>query len=235
MTVVDTRSVHPTMAQMPGTKRQPRNELKPEDFMTLLTEQLKHQNPMQPMDSSAMLQNISQLSALKSNMQMQDTLKHLEANINNSLGNTQFVTASQLVNKKVEILSNVSPLTDEGLQGSVSVPAGATNVTITVKDPTGANVVKTIELGNSKDPKSAGLMDFNWDGVKEEKEGKKVLYDPGLYQISATAVVGGKQVPLDYTMGTFKVNSVALGSDQNVVLNLQDAGGKKLQDVIKIL
>jgi flagellar basal-body rod modification protein FlgD len=222
----------------PTAPRQPRNELQPDDFLKLFTEQLKHQNPMKPTDSNSILQTMSQLSALKSNNKMQDTLKSLQENVNSSLANTQFVTASHLINRKVEVVSDVSPLNKEGLNGSVSVPAGATNVTIAIKDTAG-NTVKTIPLGNPQDAKHSGLMDFSWDGKKGEEtdaDGTKhtTYYDPGLYKISATAVMNNKEQPLQYTMGTFNVNSVALGND-GVVLNLQDKGGTRMVDVVKIL
>jgi flagellar basal-body rod modification protein FlgD len=218
--------------QMPDSQhaRKPSSELKPDDFMTLFIAQLKHQNPMQPTDSSAILQQMSQLSALKSNNQMQDTLKGLEKNIDLSLDRTQLLQATQSVGRDVEVLSKSAPLTKSGLNGSVSIPQLqpgeiAKKVTLTITDAEG-HEVKKIALDDAKD---AGLIDFKWDGLKDDM----TPYEQGDYKISATAEIGGKVKPL-ITLGTFKVNSVALGTD-GVVLNLDRAGGVSIKNIIKYL
>lgn len=53
------------------------NGLTSEDFMKILIEQLKNQDPTDPMDSDQMLSQISQMRSLQSNIELQTTLKSL--------------------------------------------------------------------------------------------------------------------------------------------------------------
>lgn len=210
--------------------RQDRTKLNPDDFVKLFLTQLTHQNPLQPTDSSAILQQMSQVSSIEAANNMQKSMSALADSVHASLANTQLLQATALVGKNVEIQSGVSPLVknNEGqiLNGSVFVPDAASDVTVTIKDPTGKNVVKTIELGKTM---SSGLLDFNWDG----KDLNGNVMDPGYYQITATATLNGKQEQVG-TAGSFKINSVGL-DQQGVIFNVDGLGGKHAGDIIKIL
>ena len=203
-----------------------KTKLDPDDFMKLMLAQLRMQNPLKPYDNSAMLQNMAQISSL-------DATKSLQASINNldtNMGKSQVLSASQLVGRKANFPSDVSPLVaDEGLGGSVIVPGKATEVTVTIKDKNGKDV-KTITLGAS----AAGVADFKWNGVADGvTDGTKM--EPGFYTISAAATIDGQQVQT-MTAGTFKITSVALNPKTNeVILNVDGLGGMKMNEMLKIL
>ena len=120
----------------PGVSQtQDRTQLNPNDFIKLFMTQLTHQNPMQPTDSSAILQQMSQIATIQASNDMQKSMADLSANVNASLTNTQLLQATQLVGHGVEIESGVSPLVKNGndqlLSGSVMVPSAASDVTVT--------------------------------------------------------------------------------------------------------
>ncbi len=200
-----------------------RKELTKDDFMTIFLTQMRMQSPLKPYDSAAMLQNMSMLTSLASSEELQKSIQGLGLNIAKS----QVMTASGLIGKKVQIPAGVSPLVkDEGLSGSVILPAAVTSVTITIKDSNG-NVVKTIEKGAS----GSGVLDFDWDG--KDANGGPMKED--FYKISATATINGKSVDV-HTAGTFKVGSVAMNpATGSVILNVDGLGGVDMGEIIKIL
>lgn len=202
--------------------------LKPDDFITLFLKQMTMQNPMEPMDNSEILSQMADISAISASEQTQDTLKDIQKSISMSLGNTNLLTATNLIGKKVEVPSGVSALVPgEGLSGSVLMTTPGDNIKVTVKNEQGL-VVQEIPLGSASSP---GLVEFNWNGLKPDG----TSYESGYYQISATATVGGKQQQID-TAGAFKVKSVASNPNTgDLILNVDGLGGMGIQDVIKIL
>jgi len=216
-------------AAQSNTKTALKKELSPDDFITLFLAQMRNQNPMNPTDSSAVLQQMSQISAISASKAMQDTLNDVSKSVDSALSKTQVLQATQLIGKRVEVPSKFSPYSaTEGLSGSALLSGPAESVTITIKDMTG-NVVKTINNGPSK---TGGLVDFNWDGM--DNNGVKQTVD-GAYQVSATATTAGKITTVP-TAGSFKVNSVGLNQKNGgIVLNLEQIGGTGLEDIVKIL
>lgn len=89
--------------------------LKGEDFMKILTFQLQNQNPMEPMDSSEMLGQISSLNSLR----LSESLDLFTRNQNNSLGqgflgkNVEIETLDETGKAKI-IQGPVSAITNLG-------------------------------------------------------------------------------------------------------------------------
>lgn len=202
------------------------------DFMNLFLAQLKHQDPTQPSDSSTLLQQMATMGSMSATAEMEQKMDSLVQTFQSTMGNSQVLAATQLIGKQVEVQNNVSPLVQNSdnsltLAGSAMVPSAASDVKVTITDPSGKTVVRTIDLGPAT---SGGLMDFKWDGVSDV-DGKPV--PPGYYNISATATIAGKNTTIP-TAGSFAVKSVALGS-QGVIMNLDGIGGQDMGSIIKIL
>lgn len=214
---------NPTDPNVGQEKKVAKKELSKDDFLKIFLTQMKSQNPLKPYDSSAMLQQMGQLTALTATEELQGTIRHL----NLTIGKSEILSASQLVNRKVQLLSDKSPLVSgQGLQGAVILPAKANDVTITITDSQG-NIVKTIEKGVSE----AGVVDFDWDG--KDASGRDL--NPDFYQISAKGTIDGKKIDLA-TAGTYKVNSVAMNpSTGNVILNVDGMGGVDMRYIVKII
>lgn len=199
------------------------NQLNQEGFMKLLLAQLRLQSPTSPFDSSTMMQQISQLTALSSTQSLEKTVKSLSEN----MGTSQILEASRLVGEQVQILSETCPLVSgEGLKGSVVVPKGVDKIEVTIRD-SHDNIVKTLNL----DALSDGVLDFSWDGLDASNNPMAA----GYYKVSATAMLDGKNAALPVA-GTFKVNSVALDRNgKGVILNVDGLGGVSINDIIKIM
>lgn len=199
------------------------SQMTQEDFMKLLLAQLRLQSPTSPFDSSAMMQQISQLTALSSTQSLEKTVENLSEN----MGSSQILEAARLVGEHVQVASETCPLVkDEGLKGAVVAPKGVDKVEVTIRD-SHDKIVKTINL----DVLSDGVIDFSWDGV--DSTGQQMA--AGYYKISANTTLDGKSITLP-TAGTFKVNSVALDrTGKGVILNVDGLGGVNMKDIIKIM
>jgi flagellar basal-body rod modification protein FlgD len=201
----------------------PKKELSKEDFLKILLVQMKTQNPMKPFDSSTMLQQMGSLTSLTSTEELKKSIGFL----NQTIGKSEMLSASQLINKQVHIVSDESPLTEKhNLKGSVIVPSKAGEMTITIKDNNG-RVVKTISKGDVDN----GVIDFEWDGL--DVEGKKMAF--GTYKISATGTLNGKKEDL-MTAGCYEVRSVAMNpATGSVFLNFDGKNGIDMGYIVKVI
>lgn len=199
------------------------SQMTQEGFMKLLLAQLRLQSPTSPFDSSTMMQQISQLTALSSTQSLEKTVENLSEN----MGSSQILEAARLVGGHVQVASETCPLVkDEGLKGSVVAPKGVDKVEVTIRD-SHDKIVKTLNL----DVLSDGVIDFSWDGM--DSTGQQMA--AGYYKISANTTLDGKNITLP-TAGTFKVNSVALDrTGKGVILNVDGLGGVNMKDIIKIM
>lgn len=213
--------------------RNPNEKVDQKDvFMKVFLKQLTMQDPMKPFDSSAMLQQMSQLTNLQATESLQKTIQTMNANMIQS----QALEASQLVNRKVELLSPIAPLVSgQGLSGSVVLNEPSNDVEITITDENN-KLVKTLH----KSANSAGVLDFDWDGKvpdgkNEDGTDRYKDADSGFYKIAGTMKDSKGQIVSLSTLGTFKINSVALDPQNGAMFNVDGLGGIKLKDIIKIL
>lgn len=208
----------------------PPKALKPDEFIKIFLAQLKNQNPMHPSDSNTMLQQMTDISSISASKSLQDSMAQLSQDIKATLANNQVLEATQLIGKKVEVPSNgTASLSETGdLEGSVMMPDAASNVKVAIKDTAG-NLIETLDLGPCG---SAGLVNFKWDGMLSDK---KTRAKPGVYQVTATAMIKGKQEVPDVA-GAFKVLSIGLNRETGgVLVNLDNYGGIGMEKLIKIL
>ena len=127
-----------------------------EAFLKLFVAQLQYQDPLKPQDSSAMLQQISQLTLVEQSYNTTTALKNLLAAQNNSTA----VDSASLIGGYVK--ANGTAVNFNGssaavLQFNNSVPT--TSGTVTITNSSGS-VVRTATLGAL----NAGDSSFTWDG-----------------------------------------------------------------------
>ena len=91
----------------PFAKRAPSTTLGKEAFLLLLTTQLQHQNPLEPMDNQQFVAQMAEFSALE---QMQ--------NLNKSFATVALLEASNLIGKEIEAAEEGT--TDRVISGVVS-------------------------------------------------------------------------------------------------------------------
>ncbi|PLY09836.1 MAG: hypothetical protein C0625_01170 [Arcobacter sp.] len=84
------------------------DKLTNQDFLKLMIEELKQQDPTKPMDSQRMLDTQMQMSSMETNLQMTASMKSLES----AIANMSLSSASALMGKKIDAVIDV-PVKDE--------------------------------------------------------------------------------------------------------------------------
>ncbi|MGH8219263.1 MAG: flagellar hook assembly protein FlgD [Steroidobacteraceae bacterium] len=141
-------------------------------FLQLISTQMQNQDPLNPADPSQFLQQIEGLSEVSSMQSMQTALQ-----------SSQLTNGSALIGKTVLAPSNTATLAAGGqVAGAVSAPAGATNLTVSITDSSGAPVT-SFQVA----PQSSGLTSFAWNGTGASGASAPA----GQYNVAVTATVNG--------------------------------------------
>lgn len=177
------------------------------NFLKMLTTELRNQDPTKPMDSTEMVTQLSQISTSEGI----NNLEKLSRSEIMALLSTERLESSDLIGKNVDYSVNHLDVTDAKSQyaGTVQAPDSASgNVDITIKNSDG-DVVKKISVPLNADHK----CQWQWDGTDEN--GKHVA--SGNYSISAT--VDGSPVNVLQSASVKKVNFTADGKTELLLDN----------------
>jgi flagellar basal-body rod modification protein FlgD len=182
------------------------------DFLNLMMQQLKNQDPTKPMDESAIMGQLAQFGTVSGITQLNTSF----SNLSSQLVSNQALQASSLLGRNVMVAGSAGALPAGGtLVGGVTVPANASAVNVQIVDASGA-VVKTISLGNP----NAGLTSFAWDGTTDAGG----TAPAGLYGFVASGTVNGGGQQLS-TLVSAQVSSITLnGSSGGLTLHLVGLG-----------
>jgi len=142
-------------------------------FLSLLTTQLKNQNPLDPMKSETFTQQLVQMSSVEQAIQ---TNSNLETLISASAFQAS-ATAINLIGKEVEGVGGGAVLKDGEAKWTINLNSDAPTTTVSVLDKNGATVFTQQMSGNK------GMQAFTWDG--KDKDG--VQQDDGTYFLQVTA------------------------------------------------
>ena len=123
-------------------------------FLTLLTTQLRNQDPLEPLDTEKFTEQLVQFSSVEQSIQ---TNQHLEALIALQTSSAN-ETALAMVGRVASVNSDVATLTDDPAAWSYALPADAASVALKVMDARGA-IVATLA-----GPASAGSHSIKWSG-----------------------------------------------------------------------
>lgn len=189
-------------------------------FLTLLTAQLKNQDPTSPMDSAQMTSQLAQISTV-------DGIERLNATLQKMLGNTadaQAMQAAALVGRGVLVPGSALQLVEGAAVGALELAGPADEVTVTIKDANGL-VQRTLNLGAL----SAGVNGFAWDGKNDA--GAPVA--DGSFSMSIAAEQGGKKVTAN-ALALGMVSSITRGA-QGMTVNVGSLGAFTLADIKEIL
>lgn len=142
-------------------------------FLTLLTTQLKNQDPTNPMKSEDFTQQLVQMSSVEQAIQ---TNSNLETLISASAFQAS-ATAINLIGKEVEGVGGGAALKDGEANWNITLNSDAPTTTVAVLDKNGATVF-TQQIDGK-----AGSQAFTWDGNNEDG----VPQDDGTYFLQVTA------------------------------------------------
>jgi flagellar basal-body rod modification protein FlgD len=141
-------------------------------FLTLLTTQLKNQNPLDPLDTNQFTSQLVQFAQVEQQIKQNSQLETLIA-INKAAETT---TALAYVGTTVAIDGKTAALKNQQATWTFNVPKPV-STTVTIKNATG----QTVYNGNFS--MNAGMSSFEWDG----RDANGVQWPDGNYTISVTA------------------------------------------------
>jgi flagellar basal-body rod modification protein FlgD len=191
-----------------------------ERFLTLLTTQLKNQDPLNPMDNAQMTSQLAQMEMVEGVERLNTTLASLVEDIAVS----QSMQAAALIGKNVLVSGSQIVLQEGFAFGGVNLPESADSVTIHIFDETGAEVQK--EALGARD---AGTFNFAWDGTVGDGE----QLPDGKYTFKVEATNGGRDVnaaPLQLGMV-----SALVRSGNTFLLDLGSLGTVDYKDVLQVI
>lgn len=191
-------------------------------FLTLMTAQLKNQDPMKPLEGTEFISQLATFGTVSGVKDMQTSLETLAA----SLRSTQTLNGASMVGR--DILAAAESITHvEGstVSGEIQVPYGTTALQVRITDSTGA-VVREIQLDTT-----AGTRAFTWDGMRSD--GMPAITDD--YDIQAIASVGGETGSLELLLSG-RVASVSIDSTgTQLTLNTASLGSVAMADVRRVM
>ncbi len=196
-------------------------ELATEDFLALMTTQLKNQDPLEPMDNGEFLAQIAQFATVSGIGDLNDSFEGFST----SMQSEQAIQGSTLVGRSVLVPSSIGIMTaEEGMKGQINVAEPVSDLKVSVYNEAGVQV-RTIEIGGAK-----GFTDFTWDGFDDNGE----ALSPGVYQFRASGTIDGDNTA--FATGTIaKVESVIIGNgSQGLIMNLGGIGSVPFSEVVEI-
>ena len=142
-------------------------------FLTLLTTQLKNQDPLSPMDSTQFTQQLVQMTGVEQQLLTNDLLEKLVSNTGSGVA-----TAVSLIGKEVRADADLAALSGGKAEWVYKLDRAATDVKVEVLDSKG-RIVQTIAPTDN----AAGEHTFKWDG---KTAGGSTASD-GVYSLRVTA------------------------------------------------
>ena len=191
-------------------------------FLTLLTTQLKNQDPTSPLDTNQFTQQLVQMTGVQQQLLSNELLQKISDN--SAAGAGGVASAVGLIGKTVSAASSTATLSGGKASWDYTLGAAATTSTATIKDASG--VVKW--TGPLSDL-SSGQHTFSWDG----KSGAGVAQPNGDYTLSVAASNAAGQDIATTVLQQGVVGSIA--SDANgVELNITGRGKATLASVTSV-
>ncbi len=187
-------------------------------FLTLLTTQLKHQDPLEPLDSSEFTNQLVQYSNVEQSIATNENLEQL---LNLTFAN--FATdAVGYIGKEVVAESDVAIMTDGNAEWGYELDGPADEVQLFVVDAAG-RIVNQAKFDNQ-----SANQTFNWDG--KDASGRQL--SDGAYTLKVIAIdANGNEVP-----STMKQSGTvtAVEFDNTTPVLTVNGSGIQLSDVITV-
>jgi flagellar basal-body rod modification protein FlgD len=190
-------------------------------FLYLLTQQLKNQDPLQPMETSEFTNQLVQFANVEQNIKSNENLQ----SIIDLQERNAAVGAVGYIGKEIEVVGNKLPLVDGQSKFKYSLPETAEAMRIEIRDGKGV-VIRELE-----GPKTAGSHELTWDG----KDRFGVPVAEGSYSVSVTAAKNnnGVRTPIEVAIGTLGrvTGLINLDGKTNVVIG---NAPYKISDIVRV-
>ncbi len=174
-------------------------------FLSLLTTQLKYQNPLDPLDTNQFTQQLVQFTGVEQQLKTNDFLEAMMQTTQNASN----VQAVSYIGKEVTSSGKVADLTSEGATWAFNLKDTADSITVTVKDDKGNVVFQETAPGLEAGPRA-----YNWNGIGSDGNPKP----NGKYSIEIQARDAENNLIPVTTEAVGKVTSVDLSGKEPVLL-----------------
>jgi flagellar basal-body rod modification protein FlgD len=158
-------------------------------FLSLLTTQLKNQDPLSPLDSNQITQQLVQITAVEQQIASNDLLKQLVSNTGSGIQ-----TAVSLIGKDVSAVSDDAQLSNGKADWLYKLKLDAADTKIEVLNAKGA-VVHVEAATDSK----AGDHAYSWNG--KDMNGNKLPDGPYTLRVTAKDSTGTAVTSTTYVQG----------------------------------
>ena len=241
-----------------GSTEPKENELGRNAFLELMVAQLNNQNPLEPQDNQAFVAQLAQFSSVEGLDNLNNTAEQMMSEFTSNAA----LQASSLVGQSVIVEGNDTGLLTNGGGVSGYTDLGASNSDMVLNIETANGVLlEQIPLGNHGE----GAMSVRWDGynlmvdgdiveldrdalnidqyyyddngdivVDENGDPIERAYPPGQYVFRLNSTEGGQSQETVMQMSS-RVDSVTMGSNGTVTLNLTGGQRAGLDEVKQIL
>lgn len=205
-------------------------ELGQDAFLRLMITQMENQSPLDPQENTEFISQLAQFSSVES-------LDKLNNNFDSFAGEfvaNQALQASSLVGRSVSVPADTTILEPGGVvTASVDVPASTSDLSVDIYNASGS-LVDQIPIGD----RPQGEMILRWDGQYAEVNGESFDWQSsqpeglpaGEYRFEISASLDGKNTQLGTNVSA-NVNSVTVGANGALTLNLAGVGAVALSDV----
>lgn len=168
-----------------------------DSFLTLLTTQLKNQDPLDPLDTEKFTSQLVQFASVEQTIQ---TNKHLETLIGLQAAADR-EGALAMIGKTISIDSDKAANSGSGAQWSYDLPNGAQSVSLVIVNDKGQPVAQF-----AGDPR-VGSHALDWDGKQDDGS----VAPSGVYQLLIQAKDASGAASATAVRSTLLVSGVAFG------------------------
>ncbi len=182
-----------------------------DSFLSLLTVQLKNQDPLEPLDTNEFTQQLVEFTAVEQQLKTNEFLEALVISSQNGSGNTYAANdqAIGMIGKEIVAQSSVSKLENGQASWTFTLGDDAPLSKVEIRNEAGS-IVFTKQLSLSE-----GQASFEWDG----KDASGSDYPSGNYSITIEARDTNENLIPALTQVKGRVDSVDLSGDLPVLIS----------------
>lgn len=184
-----------TTAQLTSTLSSGANALGKDDFLLLMVEQLKNQDPMNPSDATEFTAQLAQYSSLEQLFNINDSLESMGS----TSGEVQRMSALSMIGKEVVTRGSDFNFSGSAIKLGYDLDASADSGSMYIRNASGSTVA-TMTLAEG----AVGQHFFEWDG--KDNNGNQV--PDGQYSLGVSAFNGDDNVAV-----TALISSEVVGVD----------------------
>lgn len=190
-----------------------------DSFLTLLTSQLKNQDPLSPMDSTEFTNQLVQFAQVEQQINLNEGMTDVVDLTQQSI----VTSAVNYIGETIEAASDQVPLQNGVARLAYGLGAESTATTIVIRDPSGEIVHTEAGVLN------AGVHELTWDGVHKDT-GQQLPDDTYTVEVSALGA-GEDAVP---TWSTTFGRVTGLTNVNGTTIMLMDKVAVPIQQILSV-